>query len=42
MIALIKHVIERVADTVKFASAVWHDARAMQDEAQAKYGHIGF
>jgi len=42
MIAIIKHVIERVADAVKFSRAVWHDARAMQDEAEAKYGHIGF
>jgi hypothetical protein len=42
MIAIIKHAIELVVDAVNFASAVWHDARAMQDEAEAKYGHIGF
>lgn len=42
MIAIIKHVIERVTDAAKFSRAVWLDARAMQDEAEAKYGHIGF
>jgi hypothetical protein len=42
MIAMIKHVYETIVDAVKFTSAVWHDARAMQAEAEAKYGHIGF
>ncbi|HEV2554806.1 MAG TPA: hypothetical protein VGV17_13690 [Bosea sp. (in: a-proteobacteria)] len=42
MIAIIKHVYETIVDAVKFASAVWHDARSMQAEAEAKYGHIGF
>lgn len=42
MIAFIKHLIDTVVDTARFTSAVWHDARAMQAEAEAKYGHIGF
>jgi hypothetical protein len=42
MIAMIKHVYETIIDAAKFTSAVWHDARAMQAEAEAKYGHIGF
>jgi hypothetical protein len=42
MIAIIKHVYESIVDAVKFTSAVWHDARSMQAEAEAKYGHIGF
>ncbi|WP_280137747.1 hypothetical protein [Bosea sp. Leaf344] len=41
MIAIIKHVFEQVRETARFASAVWHDARSMQAEAEAKYGHIG-
>lgn len=42
MIAIIKHAYDWVVDSAKFASAVWHDARSMQAEAEAKYGHIGF
>jgi hypothetical protein len=42
MIAIIKHAFDWIADAVKFTSAVWHDARAMQAEAEAKYGHIAF
>jgi len=42
MIAIIKHVSEWTVDTAKFISAVWHDARAIQAEAEAKYGSIGF
>jgi hypothetical protein len=41
MIAVIKHVIEWVAETVSFTVAVWQDARAMQAEAETKYGHFG-
>jgi hypothetical protein len=42
MIAIIKHAVEWVADAVKFAAAVWHDARAMQAEAEGRYGHLGY
>lgn len=42
MIAIIKHAIEWVVDAARFTSAVWHDARAMQAEAEQKYGHIDF
>jgi hypothetical protein len=42
MIAIIKHIVEWTVDAAKFTLAVWHDARAMQAEAEAKYGHIGF
>lgn len=42
MIAMIKYAIEWVVDSAKFAAAVWHDARALQAEAEQKYGHIGF
>lgn len=42
MIAIIKHVYDVIADGAKFAAAVWHDARAMQAEAEGKYGHLGF
>lgn len=42
MIATIKHLVELAIDYAKFASAVWHDARAMQAEAEGKYGHIGY
>ncbi|WP_332687007.1 hypothetical protein [Bosea sp. (in: a-proteobacteria)] len=42
MIAIIKHIYEWTIDAAKFTSAVWHDARAMQAEAEEKYGHIAF
>ncbi|CAN7723066.1 hypothetical protein SAMN05216304_102102 [Bosea sp. OK403] len=42
MIAIVKHVYEWAIDTAKFTAAVWHDARSMQAEAEAKYGHMGF
>jgi hypothetical protein len=42
MIAIIKHLYNTVVDAARFTSAVWQDARAMQDEAEAKYGHLGF
>lgn len=42
MIAIVKHAFDWVVDAARFTSAVWHDARAMQAEAEAKYGHIGF
>jgi hypothetical protein len=42
MIAIIKHVFEWIADTAKFTAAVWHEARALQAEAEAKYGFMGF
>ncbi|SEG07952.1 hypothetical protein [Bosea lathyri] len=42
MIAIIKHAYNSVADAAKFAAAVWHDARAMQADAEAKYGHSGY
>ncbi|GAU83842.1 hypothetical protein [Bosea sp. BIWAKO-01] len=42
MIAIIKHAFEWVVDTAKFTAAVWHDARALQAEAEQKYGHIAF
>jgi len=42
MIAIIKHAFASIADAARFVSAVWHDARSMQAEAEAKYGHTGF
>ena len=42
MLAIVKHAYEWVADAAKFASAVWHDARSLQAETEAKYGHLGF
>ncbi len=42
MIAMIKHAYDAVVDAAKFAAAVWHDARAMQAQAEEKYGHLGF
>jgi hypothetical protein len=42
MIVIVTHIVERIADAVKFAAAVWHDARSLQAEAEAKYGHIDF
>ena len=27
---------------MKFAAAVWHDARSMQADAEKKYGYFGF
>lgn len=42
MIAVIKHIAEQIADAAKFAVAVWHDARSMQDDAERKYGHLGY
>lgn len=42
MIAIIKHIAEQIADAAKFTAAVWHDARSLQAEAHAKYGHIDF
>jgi hypothetical protein len=42
MIALIKHAYDVIVDSIKFAAAVWHDARAMQAKAEEKYGHLGF
>lgn len=42
MIALIASFWNWTVDTARFASAVWHDARAMQAEAEEKYGCLGF
>lgn len=42
MIAMIKHAYNSIVDAAKFAAAVWHDARALQAEAEGKYGHLGF
>jgi hypothetical protein len=42
MIAIVKHVYDWAVETARFTSAVWHDARAMQAEAEAKYGPLGF
>ncbi len=42
MIATIKYIAEQMIETVKFVSAVWHDARSLQHETEQKYGHIGF
>ena len=42
MIAIVKHFYDAVIDSAKFAAAVWHDARSLQAEAEAKYGHIDF
>ncbi|CAM5765641.1 hypothetical protein [Bosea minatitlanensis] len=42
MIVIAKHIVERIVDAAKFAAAVWHDARSLQAEAEAKYGHIEF
>ena len=42
MIAIIKHAVEWVVDAARFALAVWHDARAMQAEAEGRYGHLGY
>ena len=42
MIAIIKHIVEQIADAAKFTAAVWHDARTMQAQAEEKYGHLGF
>lgn len=42
MIAVIKHIADQIADAVKFTVAVWHDARSLQAEAEAKYGPNGF
>lgn len=42
MIAIVKSAYHWVVDAAKFASAVWHDARSMQAEAEAKYGSLGF
>ena len=42
MIAFIKYLVESVAENARFAAAVWHDARTLQDEAEAKYGPLGF
>ncbi|WP_274532960.1 hypothetical protein [Bosea sp. Root483D1] len=42
MIAIVKHAYDAVVDAAKFAAAVWNDARAMQAQAEEKYGHLGF
>ncbi|WP_281270135.1 hypothetical protein [Bosea caraganae] len=42
MIAIIKHIFEWVVETAEFTSIVWHEARALQTEAEQKYGHLGF
>jgi len=42
MIAMIKHAYDSIVDAAKFAAAVWHDARALQAQAEEKYGHLGF
>ena len=42
MIATIQHAFSSIADMFRFALAVWHDARAMQNDAEDKYGMIGF
>ena len=42
MIAFIKHIAEQIVDAAKFAVAVWHDARSLQAESEAKYGPLGY
>ncbi len=42
MIAIITSVWNWTVDTARFASAVYNDARALQDEAAEKYGCLGF
>lgn len=42
MIAFVASVWNWTVDTAHFASAVWHDARAMQEEAEEKYSCLGF
>ena len=33
---------QQIVDAVKFTVAVWHDARSLQAESEAKYGPLGF
>lgn len=42
MIAMLKYLVETVTENVRFAIAVWHDARTLQEETEAKYGPLGF
>jgi hypothetical protein len=42
MIILIQHAFATAADLVRFTVSVWSDARAMQREAEDKYGLMGF
>lgn len=42
MIAIIKHAFDWIVDAARFTSAVWRDARALQAEAEAKYGYSNF
>ncbi|WP_297254294.1 hypothetical protein [Bosea sp. (in: a-proteobacteria)] len=39
MIAIIKHLYEQIADAMKFAAAVWHDARSLRAEAGKTHGY---
>lgn len=42
MTAIITHIAQQIAEFVKFSVAVWHDARSLQAESEAKYGHLGY
>jgi hypothetical protein len=42
MIATITAGFAGIADFARFLRDVWHDARAMQDEAEDRYGLLGF
>lgn len=42
MIAMIATAWNWIIDTTHFAADVYHDARAMQAEAEEKYGSLGF
>lgn len=42
MIAIIQHAAASVVDFFRFVVAVWQDARAMQHDAEDKYGLLGF
>jgi hypothetical protein len=41
MIAIITHIIARIAAQFRFVAAVWHDARALQAQADQDWYMIG-
>ncbi len=42
MIATFINAIQAVADFARFLADVWRDARVMQNEAEDRYGLMGF
>jgi len=42
MLAVLHHFLHSLAEAGRFALAVWREARALEHEAEERYGPLGF